>query len=104
MNIDTFQLKQVFHLTFYAKLGTDAIAAFDLPSSTEGIYGKEWCDRSPDPALNGGFECDPDAWLSYIRAGWTYNLRDIDCFDESVTPARGAGVSWGLATGTACEP
>jgi len=31
-----------------------------------------------------------------------YNLRDIDCYDQSVQAARASGVSWGVLTGTAC--
>lgn len=36
------------------------------------------------------------------RVGATYNLRDIDCYDQSVGPARDNGVSWGTLSGTRC--
>jgi hypothetical protein len=36
------------------------------------------------------------------RVGDPYNVRDIDCYDQSASAARDAGVSWGVVTNTAC--
>ena len=113
VNIDTFLPKEVSYFTHYVQLGANATSQLTLPTSTLGIYGHEWCSRSQDPAENGGFVCDPDAWIADAngngnledepKAGWAYHLRDIDCYDTSASGARDAGVHWGVVTGTACS-
>jgi hypothetical protein len=37
------------------------------------------------------------------RPGDTFNLRDVDCYDESVGAARGLGVGYGLLSNTQCS-
>ncbi|MFA5861569.1 MAG: hypothetical protein WDA16_07730 [Candidatus Thermoplasmatota archaeon] len=42
--------------------------------------------------------------LSYgALPGDSYNMKDIDCYDQSVQQARAAGVGYGLLTGTKCD-
>jgi hypothetical protein len=67
----------------------------------------------PDRArIANGYQCaeygnnfNPDAGcMSYgVLPGQPYDLQDIDCYDQSVTGAREAGVGYGALTGTSCE-
>lgn len=87
--------------TFYANLSGEALSTgIQVPGL--GLYGNEWCSKSTDPALNGGFVCDADKWyrapdgtdvggfnpqgnFEYRPApGVAYHVRDVDCYDGSL--------------------
>jgi hypothetical protein len=38
-----------------------------------------------------------------VTPGAPFNLRDIDCYDQSAEPLRQNGVQYGVFTGTACD-
>ena len=42
------------------------------------------------------------AQLERLRESMAFELRDVDCYDQSVGPARQAGVGWGVLSGTSC--
>ena len=101
----------VMHVTFYASLGAAATSqyGFRAPGGT-GSYGSEGC-------ANGTLECDAAKWWpgsSVPRTAWLanqpygvtvgkpYQFRDVDCFDQSATPLRENGVTWGSVTGSQC--
>ena len=127
-NIDTLGVREVRHITYYARVGAVAISAYSLmlPGST-GIYGSEACGTAIGPGQpdKNFWKCDPELWwpqtVEEMRAngvglgtfdgyedfagahvGDTYNVRDVDCYDTSVTALRDEGVSWGVLTQTAC--
>lgn len=87
--------------TFYANLSAEGFGAGARTPGGVGIYGSEWCSISTDPAQNGGFVCDADAWYrapdgTYVggqsvggfeyapKPGSEYQLRDVDCFDGTI--------------------
>ena len=125
VNRDTVQPMKVTYTTFYASLGGAATSryGFQFPG-TAGTYGSEACPTlgagAPD---RNGWACDPAAWwpleptgaktmpqATYsvgtvdigVKAGQKYQLRDVDCFDESVTLLREQGISYGVASGSQC--
>ncbi|MFA5861571.1 MAG: hypothetical protein WDA16_07740, partial [Candidatus Thermoplasmatota archaeon] len=73
--------------------------------------GKDFDSRNarlgPDPTPPAGAGCnvnDASGCLRYgSRAGDPYNLRDIDCYDESVQQARAAGIGYGVVTSQKCD-
>lgn len=95
--------------TFYARLGVTAL--IDGTPGPVGVYGNEWCLVSPDPAVNGGFDCDADNWWKpemganemptefYTERpvgqapGAEYHLRDIDCYDGTIVAPARAGLA-----------
>ena len=100
-----FQPQGATYYTFYARVAA-AEAVAGLPGGS-GTYGSEWCNVSPKPELNGGFDCDPDNWWDPAKGatamptetytdrplgqtpGAAYQLRDIDCYDGTVvSPVR----------------
>jgi len=114
--------QSVHYVTFYARVSSDAIAKHALSvKGGVGVYGAEACAQDAPP-----FDCDPASWwpddtvprtcmlgrdpaapskcMPYgVRVGQEYNLRDVDCYDESVDALRDFGVSWGTLTDSACE-
>lgn len=120
-------LDKVKHMTFYAFIDPNLITGMGLsvPKATVGIYGSEACtsgiDNSQPP--KNGWKCAPNQWtataravpdlcygtntgegcdIQWVRVGQSYQLRDIDCFDESVSAARSASVTWGTIAGGRC--
>jgi hypothetical protein len=97
------------------------------PTGTVGTYGALNCG-SFTTGVHGGWDCDATRWypgvncanpttspaadcVSYdggthditVRPGQPFNLMDVDCYDNSVSGAREAGVGWGALTGTSCD-
>ena len=104
----------VTYVTFYASLGSAATSAYGFRfPGVVGSYGAEGCAQTP-----ATFECDPAQWwpgntvprtdwlgpgTPYgVAVGQTYQLRDVDCYDQSVGALRENGLTWGTATGSAC--
>jgi hypothetical protein len=60
-----------------------------------------------DPNAPAGAVCDSTSDLGCVaygaRVGDPFNLRAVDCYDQSIAAARGAGVSWGTLTGKQCQ-
>ena len=127
VNRDTATPMRVTYTTFYATIGASAASRLGLLTpGTTGAYGSEACPAigagAPDA---GGWACDPAAWWPLdaagkvtmpqattsmgridvgVRVGQTYQLRDVDCWDESVTALREQGISWGTVTSSsACQ-
>ena len=122
---------KVQHQTYYAFVSSKAVGDYGLtiPHANER-YGAGPCGTSTTGIYNG-WDCDKSHWYKNVdgsssnqgdpnlgeatpdnpsnggvamgaRPGDLYNLRDVDCFDQSVGPARDIGVSWGTLTGTKC--
>ena len=126
LNRDTVQPMQVTYTTFYATIGAAAQSRFNLlvPGSV-GAYGSEACGTiGAGQSDRNGWACDPAAWwpndaagkktmpdvtisvglVDYgVKVGQTYQLRDVDCWDESVGPAREQGVGFGIFTNSQCQ-
>lgn len=88
------------YVTFYAHVG-DAIT--DRGIATPGgssVYGAEACGGAEDGLVNG-WDCDPDHWWTPpysgemprnpnsgvgigVKPGQDYELRDVDCADDTV--------------------
>ncbi|HWH08549.1 MAG TPA: hypothetical protein VNX21_05065, partial [Candidatus Thermoplasmatota archaeon] len=126
VNRDSASPMAVTHMTFYATVGAAATSRFSLVlPGTTGTYGSEACPvigaGAPD---SRGWACDPAAWwptdaagaktmpevtisvglVEYgVRVGQKYQLRDVDCWDESIGPLRQNGLSYGIVTGSRCE-
>lgn len=125
--LGNFGPQPVTYTTFYATIGTAAKASYNLkmPSAAVGIYGSGACTTiaNGQPVGPTNWECSPNKWwvdangqdvnpkvaISGVPdiavgpvVGQTYQLRDVDCYDYSVGPARGAGVSYGTLSGTRC--
>ncbi|MFA5860735.1 MAG: hypothetical protein WDA16_03480, partial [Candidatus Thermoplasmatota archaeon] len=122
---ETKPIQEVQYITTYAFISPTGVSAYGLllnPASKSGTYGIEACGTHNTGVYNG-WNCNPNEWwpgaacdAGYgctsqiegqtttvnVRLGQAYNERDVDCYDTSVTAARGAGVGWGLLTGTAC--
>jgi hypothetical protein len=106
----TATLASVTRVTTYAYV-SPAIGSLplDLPRGrgVAGVYGAEACG-SFSTGVHGGWQCNPLAWwpdgepVYAARVGDAYDLRDVDCYDESADAAREAGVSWGALTGSSC--
>ncbi|MHB8605940.1 MAG: hypothetical protein ACYDCK_11865 [Thermoplasmatota archaeon] len=95
-------------VTFYAALTPEAIsnntyagntAATALPAGVLGshIYGSENCVNGFGPGVispNGWWNCDASQWATPDKldkrtealVGARYDLRDVDCYDDSVAP------------------
>lgn len=107
-------------MTYYAHLGVAAIAKFGLllPRTGLSVYGAEACliIQANAPPANG-WECSPNKWwpnatvprsftLSGIPSdptswepigaypGFTYELRDVDCYDGSADALRPMGIGY----------
>jgi len=85
------------YMTFYGHVG-ESVVSLDFPSANPGTYGAEACGGAED-GVHNGWNCASEAWdyqcivdtraaVSCIQPGWTYQLRDIDCWDGTVV--RGA--------------
>ena len=117
---NTLTAEPVSFITYYASVGAAATSAYNLRfPGTTGSYGSEGCGLSPPT-----FECDAakwwpgntaprTAWLGPdpdglgnrqygVRVGQAYQLRDVDCDDQSVAALRENGLTWGTVTGTRC--
>lgn len=62
----------------------------------------------PDPTPPPGTACvsgvDTTGCMRIgARVGDPYNVRDIDCYDQSTQTLRGAGIGYGVATGQKCD-
>jgi hypothetical protein len=96
--------------TYYAYVDPLAISMYhlSLPRSpygaqlVTGAYGAEACG-SFTTGIHGQWDCDATHWTSSVKVGAAYDLRDVDCYDQSASAARGAGVGWGVLTGTQCD-
>lgn len=123
----TLSPQAVGYYTFYGNVGAGAVSRLNLRfPGTTGSYGAEGCAMSPPT-----FECDASLWwpgntvprTSWlgkdpadanlapadqrdrpygVRVGQSYQLRDVDCYDQSVGAARDEGLTWGTVTGTTC--
>jgi hypothetical protein len=90
--------------TYYAYVDPTTVTTYglSLPAGTKtASYGAEACGSAIGGIVNG-WDCNSADWTSGTRVGDPYNLRDVDCYDNSVQAARQAGVSWGLLTQTQC--
>lgn len=127
VNRDTVQPMPVTYTTFYAYVGALAVSDYSLRlPGVVGKYGSEACGIGigPDAPDRNQWACDPGEWwpntedgrstmrratLSVgtvdinVRVGQEYQLRDIDCWDESVSALRAEGVHYGILTSTRCE-
>jgi hypothetical protein len=123
--VDVFgpQVSKVVYTTWYAMVpnATSSLGLVMPPGNANAVYGAQAC-AGFSTGHHGGWECDSTKWdwganahgltihsvdasqayLDTIRVGAPYNLRDVDCYDESIGAARDASVSWGLLTGTSC--
>ena len=83
-----------------------------LPSATTQLYGSAHC--SGLTPTTGAFECDPDKWYIagdgtdgarpfHVKVHQPYNLRDIDCYDQSPAKALGGAVSMSLVGAGVCH-
>jgi hypothetical protein len=118
-------LSKPVYFTYYALVSPAAISTYGLSlpkGAATGTYGAEACGSATSGILNG-WDCNGADWYkdangnslepstgefggtTYLgeRPGDAYNLRDIDCYDESFQQARGAGVGWGILTSSSCE-
>lgn len=114
------QLAPVQYLTYYAKVGPDATSRYNLrtPGPT-GVYGAGACTSGMGPGAPdaGGWVCDPTKWWpdgsmprsgklqngeAGVRVGETFQLRDVDCFDESADGLREEGLPLAFLTGSTC--
>lgn len=97
-------------LTFYARLGQAGRLAGTLPTASVGVYGSAFCPAFGQGAgRHHGWDCDGNHWyggadepttdvvpLSRARPGDTYQLRDVDCYDGSLSRdlPLGVGIRW----------
>lgn len=117
--------------TFYAYVSPTAVAEFQLTlpkGSAVGVYGFEACGSSIGTSVvKNGWACSRAAWYpagpdSIPRdlslgtdptdptkahpvgrfVGDPYNMRDIDCYDESVKALRDLEIGYGVLSNTAC--
>ncbi|MFA5861462.1 MAG: hypothetical protein WDA16_07175 [Candidatus Thermoplasmatota archaeon] len=99
-------------MTYYAFVSPTAVLDYGLllpkGASTTGVYGIEACGTSTI-GVHNGWNCGRDAWWPHdsrkvgdATVGDRYNMRDVDCYDESVAPARSSGIQWGMLSGTTC--
>lgn len=123
-------IEPVAYLTYYGYVSTALVSnlALRMPSgSGYALYGVDGCFAGTfacDPALwwkdSAGNDIVPrDAHLGSdpndpttpnqspatavgVRMGQRYQMRDLDCFDQSTSPARENGIHWGRLTNTAC--
>ena len=117
---DQLNLAPVQHLTYYARVGTAAQSKYSLVlPGAAAAYGASACTSgigAGQPEKNG-WACDPTAWWPDgsaprsaklngaevgVRVGQPYNLRDVDCFDESTSLQRQEGLTPGFVTGETC--
>ena len=107
----------------YAFLSAATMTAYTLttPGSTNGLYGAEACGAFTSGTHNGwdcaaadwppcsnvdGYSCigtvaGNNAADITVKIGQPYQLRDVDCYDSSVTVAREEGIGWGTLSGQA---
>ena len=84
-----------YWLTFYARLGPDTLAGFDVPRA-DGIYGSWHCGAHTS-GIHNGWNCDENVWYQnpdgsfpndpnqlLAKPGWSYHLRDVDCYDGRI--------------------
>ena len=125
LSIDGLGPQPVQYITYYATISSSAASAFGLSfPGTTGVYGAEACGSgigAGQPDRNA-WACDPAAWwptdlqqdaiaqgiidgqsaFMGVRIGQTYQLRDVDCYDTSVRPARENGVYYPTGLSDAC--
>jgi hypothetical protein len=123
--------RPVYYTTVYGYVSPAAVSAYSLSlpkGATTGTYGSHACASiGPGAPVQNGWDCDPTHWyldpagtdieprstslgegadgngVPYgARPGHPYNMRDIDCYDESLQGARELGLHWGVLTGTSC--
>jgi hypothetical protein len=121
-NTDVIHVPSVGYITFYALVSPGAVTAYglQLPGMT-GTYGAEACGSTRTGVLHN-WSCDPTTWwrdptgkdisprdsrtlgpgpdgrgvLIDTRIGDTYNMRDVDCYDQTVQALRGTPVNGDL--------
>lgn len=117
----------VRYATYYAWVPVGLVAQYGLsmPGGPRAwTYGAEACGAATSGIVNG-WQCDRTPWYAEgseprahelggrpsvpgdgvpigPRPGDPYDLRDVDCYDESAGPARSAGLTYGMLSGTAC--
>jgi hypothetical protein len=99
----------ITYASTYASLDPLTIGTYhlSLPKSpfgsqlVSGTYG-QWACGSFTTGDHGGWDCDPTHW-SGAKVGAAFQLRDIDCYDQSAGVLRANGVGIGAATGGACS-
>lgn len=101
------------YYSFYARLGPSTLASVVIPGAG-GTYGAEWCGTSTGVNEELGVDCDAANWWDTSKGasemprdvfrperelgqvvGATYHLRDVDCYDGTITSAA-PGVGLGL--------
>lgn len=84
------------HFTFYATVRT-ADLPFNSVPDTGGLYGQDWCGAN-DYDVMLGFDCNPDHWsvltdldgkILSARPFDAYQMRDVDCYDQTLAPGVG---------------
>ena len=87
-----------YWLTFYANVGTNTTSRFALPPGG-GVYGSWHCGDETS-GIHNGWNCDSSIWYRnpdgtfpsdpngiLAKVGWSYRLRDVDCFDGRIGDA-----------------
>jgi hypothetical protein len=103
INRGTLQPQGATYWSFYGKVGSVTLSQGYTGTGATAKYGSEACG-SFTSGVHNGWDCQASHWYTGVngepivdgneiwqaRAGFTYQFRDIDCFDGSA--ARGAGV------------
>ena len=97
-------------LTAYASVGAVTLAVADTPGGL-GIYGSEACGAATSGVI-GGWDCAPDDWAARAPpgvdvplVGAPYLLRDVDCYDGTLSPMLPARASLAaISTDGPCPP
>ena len=84
-----------YWLSFYAHVSANVTSRFQLPPGA-GVYGSWHCGDN-DSGIHHGWNCDPAVWYinpdqttfhpnkaNFAHPGWTYQLRDVDCYDGRI--------------------
>jgi hypothetical protein len=77
----------------------------DVRTPGSGTYGDPWCTSGigRNAGTQHGWECDPAQWTG-TPVGETYNLRDVDCYDNTVVSARSGASPTGADVGARSVP
>lgn len=111
--------------TYYAFVSATAIAKYGLTlpkGSAVAAYGSEACGTNI-AGIHKGWDCNKNNWWKSgtadeeprsttlasgqgapigARPGSPYNMRDVDCYDQSMDNLRGSAFSLGAVTGQDC--
>lgn len=89
INRNTLAIQGGLYLTFYAKVDSDLLVAFQARGSPK-TYGDEACGTATS-GIKGGWNCDPNEWWPdaepskwLVYVGTEYQFIDVDCTDGTV--------------------